>query len=158
MFRGFLHRTSHDTEQPYLDPYMNKDSLITCTLALITTLFGQQACAAGDAAAGGKLFKRICGGCHQVGESARGSFGPQLNAIFGRASGSTADYVYSDAMKVARIVWTRETLTAYLADPKAVVPGTRMIFWGMSDAQKIDDVLAYLETFQPREVSDSVIP
>lgn len=137
---------------------MNKASLTTCILALITALSGQQACAAGDAEAGGKLFKRICGGCHQVGESARGSFGPQLNGIFGRASGSTADYVYSDAMKAAGIVWTRETLTAYLEDPKAVVPGTRMIFWGMSDAQKIEDVLAYLETFQPPEVSDIAIP
>ncbi len=137
---------------------MNKASLTTCTLALITALFGRQAYAAGDAEAGGKLFKRICGGCHQVGESARGSFGPQLNGIFGRASGSTPDYVYSDEMKAAGIVWTRATLSAYLEDPKAVVPGTRMIFWGMSDAQKIDDVLAYLETFQPREVSDIAIP
>ncbi|MHC8306302.1 c-type cytochrome [Pseudomonas sp. PB3P13] len=134
---------------------MNKAAPIISALALITALFGLPANAAGDAEAGGKLFKRICSGCHQVGESARASFGPQLNSIFGRASGSTSDYVYSDAMKGAGIVWTRETLTAYLEDPKAVVPGTRMIFWGMSDAQKIDDVLAYLETFQPPRRPDS---
>jgi len=29
-----------------------------------------------------------------------------------------------------------------------VVPGTRMIFWGLSDPEKIDDLLAYLETFK----------
>ncbi|MNW15579.1 Cytochrome c2 precursor [compost metagenome] len=53
-------------------------------------------------------------------------------------------------MKSANIVWTRDTLTAYLEDPKAVVPGTRMIFWGLSDQEKIDNLLAYLQGFQPQ--------
>jgi cytochrome c len=53
-------------------------------------------------------------------------------------------------MKAANILWTRETLTAYLEDPKKVVPGTRMIFWGLSDPEKIENLLAYLQTFQPR--------
>ncbi|HCS46156.1 MAG TPA: cytochrome c family protein [Pseudomonas sp.] len=128
---------------------MKNAALLTFALLLSAALCSAQADAAGDAEAGGKLFKRICGGCHQVGESARGSFGPQLNGIFGRPSGSTTDYQYSDAMKSAGIVWTRETLTAYLEDPKAVVPGTRMIFWGLSDPEKVEDVLAYLQTFQP---------
>lgn len=120
------------------------------TLMLNAGLFSLQAEAAGDVEAGEKLFKRICGGCHQVGSSARGSFGPQLNAVFGRAAGSTPDYQYSSAMKASGLVWTRETLTAYLEDPKEVVPGTRMIFWGLSDAEKIENVLAYLQTFQPQ--------
>jgi cytochrome c len=127
---------------------MKNAALLTFTLLLSAGLCSVQAEAAGDAEAGGKLFKRICGGCHQVGESARGSFGPQLNGIFGRPSGSTTDYLYSDAMKAAGIVWTRETLTAYLEAPKEVVPGTRMIFWGLSDPEKVEDVLAYLQTFQ----------
>ena len=122
----------------------------TAVLALMlgAALITVQAQAAGDAEAGQKLFNRICGGCHQVGESARASFGPQLNNIFGRQSGSTTDYQYSDAMKSAGIVWTHETLAAYLEAPKKVVPGTRMIFWGLSDPQKVEDVLAYLQTFQ----------
>ncbi|ANJ57185.1 cytochrome C [Pseudomonas silesiensis] len=127
---------------------MKNAAVLTFALLLNAGLCSAQALAAGDAEAGGKLFKRICGGCHQVGASARGSFGPQLNGIFGRPSGSTTDYLYSDAMKAAGIVWTRETLTAYLEDPKGVVPGTRMIFWGLSDPEKVDDVLAYLQTFQ----------
>jgi cytochrome c len=127
---------------------MKNAAVLTFALLLNAGLGSAQAVAAGDAEAGGKLFKRICGGCHQVGESARGSFGPQLNGVFGRLSGSTTDYLYSDAMKAAGIVWTRETLTAYLEDPKGVVPGTRMIFWGLSDPEKVDDVLAYLQTFQ----------
>lgn len=127
---------------------MMKTAVLTLALVLSAGMFATPAVAAGDAEAGAKLFTRICGGCHQVGESARGGFGPPLNGIFGRASGSVADYQYSDAMKSAGIVWTRETLTAYLEAPKKVVPGTRMIFWGLSDPQKIEDVLAYLQTFQ----------
>lgn len=118
------------------------------TLALGLALVSLQANAAGDAEAGGKLFKRVCGGCHQVGESARAFFGPQLNNVVGRVAASTTDYQYSDAMKSSGIVWTREKLAAYIEDPKAVVAGTRMIFWGISDQQKIEDLLAYLEGFQ----------
>ncbi|MHC8395470.1 c-type cytochrome [Pseudomonas sp. LB3P93] len=129
---------------------MKKAAALTLALVLNAGLFSAQAHAGGDAEAGATLFKRICGGCHQVGESARGSFGPQLNGIFGRASGSSTDYQYSDAMKSAGIIWTRETLTAYLEAPKEVVPGTRMIFWGLSDPEKIENLLAYLQTFQPQ--------
>ncbi|MEW7856406.1 cytochrome c family protein [Pseudomonas chlororaphis] len=123
------------------------------TLALMLSLpsLHAQAEAVGDAEAGGKLFKRICGGCHNIGPSVRSSFGPQLNGIFGRAAGSVADYHYSDAMKSSGIVWTRDKLVAYLEDPKAVVPGTRMIFWGLSDQEKIDNLLAYLQSFQAQQ-------
>ncbi|VVP29445.1 c-type cytochrome [Pseudomonas fluorescens] len=125
---------------------MNKARVLALVLSL--GLFNVPANAAGDAEAGGKLFKRVCGGCHQVGESARAFFGPQLNNVIGREAGSTTDYQYSDAMKSSGIVWTREKLAAYIEDPKAVVSGTRMIFWGISDREKIDDLLAYLQGFQ----------
>lgn len=121
----------------------------TAALALLFTLalLGSPAHAQGDAEAGGTLFKRICGGCHNVGPSVRSSFGPQLNGILGRPAGSASDYQYSQAMKNSGVVWSRDKLVAYLEDPKAVVPGTRMIFWGLSDAEKIDNLLAYLQTF-----------
>jgi cytochrome c len=126
---------------------MNPTALLTLALSLSAGLLSTPTLAAGDAEAGGKMFPRLCGGCHQVGESARPGFGPQLNGIFGRPAGTSANYVYSDAMKNAGLTWNRQTLTAYLKDPKAVVPGTRMIFWGLSDEEKIDDLLAYLQTF-----------
>ena len=116
------------------------------TLALMLNL--GSAHAAGDAEAGGKLFAKTCGGCHSIGEGARGGFGPELNGIIGRPAGTTADYQYSDAMKNSGVVWTRDKLAAYIEAPKKVVSGTRMIFWGISDPEKIDNILAYLETFQ----------
>ena len=116
--------------------------------AFIGGAFSFQAVAEGDAEAGGKLFSKTCGGCHSVGENARGGFGPQLNGIIGRPAGTTTDYQYSDAMKNSGVVWTRDKLAAYIEAPKKVVSGTRMIFWGISDQEKIDNLLAYLETFQ----------
>ncbi|MBV4452557.1 MULTISPECIES: c-type cytochrome [Pseudomonas] len=118
------------------------------TLALMFNTHA--AFAAGDAEAGAKLFTKACGGCHSVGEDARGGFGPQLNGIIGRPAGTTTDYQYSDAMKNSGVVWTRDKLAAYIEAPKKVVSGTRMIFWGISDQQKIENILAYLETFQPK--------
>lgn len=128
-------------------------NIAAMTLALLLNLlsFHALADAAGDTEAGGKLFKRICGGCHNIGPSVRSSFGPQLNGIVGRTAGSVADYQYSEAMKSSGIVWTRDKLVAYLEDPKGVVPGTRMIFWGLSDQEKIDNLLAYLQTFQAQQ-------
>lgn len=119
-------------------------------LTLALTVVAAPAFAAGDAEAGGKLFTKTCGGCHSIGEDARGGFGPQLNGIIGRPAGTTPDYQYSDAMKNSGVVWTRDKLTAYIEDPKSVVSGTRMIFWGISDPQKIENILAYLDTFQPK--------
>ena len=118
------------------------------TLSLCAAFLSTGAIAAGDAEAGGKLFTKTCGGCHSIGENARGGFGPQLNGIIGRPAGTTADYQYSEAMKNSGVVWTRDKLAAYIEAPKKVVSGTRMIFWGISDPEKIDNLLAYLETFQ----------
>ena len=120
----------------------------TTTTLILALIFSVNAQADGDPEAGAKIFPRLCGGCHQVGESARPGFGPQLNGIFGRAAGTSPNYVYSDAMKNSGITWGRDTLTAYLKDPKGVVPGTRMIFWGLSDEEKLNNLLAYLQTFQ----------
>lgn len=119
-------------------------------LTLVLTVIAAPAFAAGDADAGGKLFTKTCGGCHSIGEGARGGFGPELNGIIGRLAGTTTDYQYSDAMKNSGVVWTREKLAAYIEDPKSVVSGTRMIFWGISDQEKIENILAYLATFQPK--------
>lgn len=103
--------------------------------------------AGGDAAAGKAVFAR-CASCHQVGPSARGGFGPHLNAVFGRRAGGTPDYAYSAAMKASGIVWTEATLRAFVKSPGDVVPGTKMRFWGLGNERQIDDLLAYLRTYQ----------
>ncbi|WP_426245315.1 c-type cytochrome [Pseudomonas sp. TWR3-1-1] len=127
---------------------MNLSAFTTLALTITLGIFSAAAAAAGDADAGAKLFTKTCGGCHSIGPGARGGFGPQLNGVIGRTAGITPGYQYSDAMKNSGVVWSRETLAAYIEAPKKVVSGTRMIFWGISDPQKIDDLLAYIATFQ----------
>jgi cytochrome c len=102
--------------------------------------------AAGDAQAGRAAFAR-CASCHQVGPSARNGFGPHLNGIIGRRAGSAPDYAYSAAMKNAGIVWSEQTLTAFLKSPGDTVPGNKMRFWGISSDRQIADLLAYLRQF-----------
>lgn len=50
-----------------------------------------------------------------------------LGGIIGRRAGSVPDYdSYSDAMKNSDIIWTEESLDAYLANPEAFIPGNGM--------------------------------
>lgn len=118
-------------------------------LALLLGLVSQASTAGivGNVDAGKASFNK-CASCHQVGPSARGGFGPQLNAIIGRPAGSTKDYNYSAAMKNSGLVWSEKNLAAFLKSPGNVVPGTKMRFWGISDEQQIANLLAYLQTFR----------
>jgi cytochrome c len=121
---------------------MNKLLPIFAALALQPVLTH----AAGDAQAGRAAFAK-CASCHQVGPSARSGFGPPLSGIIGRRAGSAPDYAYSAAMKSAGIVWSEQTLTAFLKSPGDTVPGNKMRFWGISSDKQIADLLAYLRQF-----------
>lgn len=118
------------------------------TLFLITLACAANVHAAGDVAAGNALFTTRCASCHHVGPSARAAFGPQLNGIFGRTAGNTKDFQYSDGMKASGVVWSDDTLRAFIKAPGKVVPGTKMRFWGIGNDGQINDLLAYLRTFQ----------
>jgi cytochrome c len=79
--------------------------------------------------------------------SAKNSVGPELNGLIGRKTGSVADYNYSDANKDSGITWDEATLNVYLANPKAKIPGTKMIFAGLSKDADRDNLVAYLAQF-----------
>ncbi|MFF7710608.1 c-type cytochrome [Pseudomonas sp. NPDC007930] len=113
-------------------------------LIALAALASAGAHAEGDAGNGQKLFTRLCGGCHKAGPDARNSFGPQLNGVVGRAAGSLPDYSYSPAMKAAGFTWDEPRLKAFLNEPGDVVKGTKMYFWGVSDDDKLNDLLAFL--------------
>jgi cytochrome c len=106
------------------------------------------AAAAQDAAAGEKVFAK-CKLCHQIGESAKNFVGPVLNGVVGRKAGTYPDYHYSDANKNSGLTWDEATLKEYLKDPKAKVPGTKMVFPGLSSDEDIGNVIAYLKQFGP---------
>ena len=99
-----------------------------------------------DAAAGEKVFAQ-CRACHQVGETAKNAVGPVLNGLFGRKSGTIEGYNYSEPNKNSGIVWDEATFTDYIKDPRAKIPGTKMVYAGLKDEQRIKDLIAYLKQF-----------
>jgi cytochrome c len=104
-----------------------------------------------DAAAGEKVFV-VCKACHQTGDRAKNAVGPVLNGLFGRKAGSVEGYVYSDANKNSGIIWDEATFATYIKDPKAKIPGTKMVLPGIKDEQRIKDLIAYLHTFDKATV------
>ena len=70
--------------------------------------------------------------------------GPSLKGIVGRKSGSFPGFNYSPAMKGKNVTWNPATLDTYLTAPMKFVPGTRMAFAGLPNAQDRADVIAYL--------------
>ena len=70
-----------------------------------------------------------CISCHSVDPAETGLPAPNLNEVVGRKAGSGKNFDYSPAMRAAGdkgLVWTRETLKTFLANPDALVPGTAM--------------------------------
>ena len=104
-----------------------------------------------DAAAGEKVFA-VCKPCHQVRDSAKNGVGPVLNGLFGRKAGSVEGFTYSDANKNSDVTWDEATFSEYIRDPRAKIPGTKMVFAGIKDEQKIKDLIAYLHTFDKASV------
>ncbi len=122
---------------------MLKACLIGCSLSL---LVAGSALAAGDAANGEKIFKR-CGACHVLDDKTN-RIGPHLGGVVGRTAGTVEGFKYSDSMiqhGKDGLVWTNETLDAYLTDPKAYVPKNKMAFPGLKKPEERADVIAYLD-------------
>jgi cytochrome c len=88
----------------------------------------------------------VCKSCHTVGPGAGAAFGPDLWNVFGRKSGAAPGYAYSAGLRRLAVTWTAPALDAWIADPRAIVPGTRMAYAGMEDPRDRIDVVAYLKT------------
>ena len=95
--------------------------------------------------AGRQVFAQ-CAACHSV--DGRNGVGPSLQGVLGRPAGSVPGFRYSRALKTSGKTWDADTLSAYVANPQAVVPGNHMPFSGLPDAGQRADLLAYLATLK----------
>ena len=111
--------------------------------AALATAFAWAA-SAQDVAAGEKTFN-VCRACHEIGDGAKNLIVPVLNGVVGRKSGSYPGYGYSDANKNSGITWDEATLMEYLKNPRAKVPGTKMLFPGLKRDDDIVNVIAFLK-------------
>ena len=113
---------------------------LLASLALVAALPVQPAAAAADAAHGAQVYK-TCALCHSF---EKNGAGPKHAGLIGRTAGTVPDYRYSVALQKSGIVWTAETLDKWLADPQAMVPGTKM-FFAVDSAQDRADVIEFLK-------------
>lgn len=119
----------------------------SATLVVVAfALPGTGAAFAQDASAGEKVFVQ-CKACHQVGETAKNGVGPVLNGVIGRKAGTVPNYNYSTANKESGFTWDEATFRDYIKDPKAKVPGTKMVYAGLKDEAKVTDLIAFLKQY-----------
>src|SRR6266850_3555471 len=102
-----------------------------------------------DLAAGENSFKK-CLPCHRVGPEAKNLVGPVLNGLEGRKSGSIEGYNYTDANKNSGITWSEDTFKEYINDPRAKIPGTKMVFAGIKSENEKAALWAYLKQFDAK--------
>jgi cytochrome c len=112
-------------------------------VALALAAASAAAHAEGNPARGERLFED-CAACHSLEPGVHG-IGPSLSRVFNRTAGELADYRYSPALRRSGIIWTADTLEAFIADSQQFVPANRMPYAGMPDAADRADLIAYLE-------------
>ena len=96
---------------------------------------------------GDQLFRRYCSVCHSN-EPGKIKLGPSLAGVVGRASGSEPGFTYSQGMANAHITWDEQSLDKYLSNPKATVPGNKMLFVGVKSPDERHAIIAYLESLK----------
>ena len=99
-----------------------------------------------DVTAGEASFRK-CAPCHSIGPDAANKVGPLLNGLDGRKSGTVAEFNYSDANKTSGITWSEAVFKEYIKDPRAKVPGTKMVFAGIKSEKEVGDLWAYVSQF-----------
>lgn len=109
-------------------------------LALAALAAASPALAAGDAERGADLYEQRCYACHSLDAN---RIGPKHRGVYGRKAGSVADFGYSAGVRASTVVWDEATLDRWLANPQAVIAGTRMAF-RVGDAADRADLIAYL--------------
>ena len=118
-------------------------SILVAAVVIAATAHGAQA---QDITAGEQSFKK-CLPCHGIGEGAKNKVGPELNGLDGRRSGNASGFSYSDANKNSGIIWNEAVFKEYIKDPRAKIPGTKMIFPGIKNETEAGDLWAYLKQF-----------
>ena len=93
---------------------------------------------------GQMLFDQHCGPCHGPQTS---GVAPGLAGLFGRQAGTTG-FANSPALSSAGFVWDAERLDAFLDDPRGVIPGNQMVFFGLDNPEARAAIIAYVSALR----------
>lgn len=124
---------------------MSKEKVFAAVVIVtVVMMAGGSATAGGNAEQGRKAFGK-CAACHSV-QKGDHHTGPSLAKIWGQKAGTIDGFRrYSKALKDADVVWDEKTLDQWLVNPKALIPGNRMVFRGMADGAERQDLIAFLK-------------
>ncbi|MBT0671014.1 cytochrome c family protein [Novosphingobium profundi] len=120
-------------------------ALSTLSMAAAAAVAMTPSVASADAARGKTLFMR-CMACHTVNKGGANKVGPNLAGVVGRKSASVKGFNYSAAMKKANLTWDQATLDKWLTRPATLVPGTSMVFAGLTNPDDRKSLIEYLKT------------
>ena len=98
----------------------------------------------GDPARGKAVFTQ-CAACHTTVQGGPNMTGPNLWGIFGHPVAHQATFAYSDALKAQSFTWDAARIDTWITNPRGMIPGTKMSFIGLPNAQDRIDVIAYLK-------------
>jgi cytochrome c len=126
-------------------------AMVRIALALSCVLVGSAAAAsdleqrlAGANLKRGQVLYLQCKACHDVEAGLPHKVGPNLHGMFGRTAGTAPGFRYTDAMARSGVVWTPETMDAWLRQPGAMVPGNGMAFPGIVNDADRASLIAWL--------------
>jgi cytochrome c len=120
--------------------------LTLSALVVIASAAAASSALAQDVDAGKTSFNK-CLACHAIGEGAKNKVGPEQNGLDGRKAGTVEGYSYSDANKNSGITWNKEQFLDYIKDPRAKIPGTKMIFAGIKNETEAANLWAFLAQY-----------
>lgn len=131
----------------------NPFSTATGLAAGLVAVFTGAAQADGDPARGRKAFVQ-CLSCHSARPNLHKT-GPSLATVAGRKAATVEGFGrYSDALMASGLVWTDETLDAWMANPKNLVPGTSMTIPGIKSAADRRDIIAFLKAVKSEQSAE----
>ena len=92
---------------------------------------------------GRQLFGLHCAACHDLNAERHGA-GPHLVGVIGRTAGEVGGFNFSEALRSSDVVWTRDSVAEFLANPQQFAPGTSMSLSGITEqeARAIADYIA----------------
>jgi len=96
-----------------------------------------------DPAAGQQVFNK-CMACHNADKGGPNQLGPNLWDVIGEPIGQGKGFPFSDALSKVGGTWNWDNLNHWLASPRAMAPGTKMTFAGLSNPQDRANVIAFL--------------